>query len=102
MAPTRIQLSIWAMCAAAVAAGPAMAKRHQSHSHHHGKHVMATWHTQHGVAGGRHDEPPWTAARPVSGTGEACPGNGRSFECSVWPPPMYEDPDRKGSSSDGG
>ena len=44
---------------------------------------------------------PWSAgqARPVatpSGqAGGACPGIARSFECGTWPPPMYDDPDRK-------
>ena len=38
---------------------------------------------------------------PVS-RGNVCPGIARSFECSVWPPPFDEDPDRKMSGSDGG
>ena len=43
----------------------------------------------------------WSAgqARPVTrpyyGTGEVCPGMGRSFDCKIWPPPFDEDPDRK-------
>jgi hypothetical protein len=43
----------------------------------------------------------WSAgqARPVTrpyyGTGEVCPGMGRSFDCKIWPPPYDEDPDRK-------
>jgi hypothetical protein len=41
------------------------------------------------------------AARP-SYSGEVCPGNARSFDCKIWPPPMYDDPDRKISGSDGG
>jgi hypothetical protein len=50
---------------------------------------------------------PWSAgqARPVarspSQAGGVCPGNGRSFDCRVWPPPFDEDPDRKVSGSDG-
>ena len=40
--------------------------------------------------------------RPAASTGDVCPGNGRSFECATWPPPMYEDPDRKVGGSDGG
>jgi hypothetical protein len=51
---------------------------------------------------------PWFAGqarpgnRPSSQAGGACPGNGRSFECSTWPPAIYDDPDRKVPGSDGG
>jgi hypothetical protein len=51
---------------------------------------------------------PWSAGparpvtRPSSQAGGVCPGLGRSFDCRVWPPPMYDDPDRKVSGSDGG
>ena len=44
----------------------------------------------------------WPVARPSSPAGDVCPGNARSFECGTWPPPMYDDPDRKVSGSDGG
>jgi hypothetical protein len=45
----------------------------------------------------------WPVTRSSSQAGEVCPGIARSFECAgAWPPPMYDDPDRKGSSSDGG
>jgi hypothetical protein len=44
----------------------------------------------------------WPGNRPPSQAGGACPGNGRSFECSAWPPPIYDDPDRKVPGSDGG
>ena len=44
----------------------------------------------------------WPVARPSSQRGDVCPGNARSFECGTWPPPMYDDPDRKVSGSDGG
>jgi hypothetical protein len=39
---------------------------------------------------------------PSYNRGSVCPGIGRSFECSVWPPPIDEDPDRKTSGTDGG
>jgi hypothetical protein len=51
---------------------------------------------------------PWSAGqagpvtRPSSQAIDVCPGNARSFECKTWPPPMYDDPDRKVSGSDGG
>jgi hypothetical protein len=38
-------------------------------------------------------------ARP---TEDVCPGNRRSFDCKVWPPPFDQDPDRRISGSDGG
>jgi hypothetical protein len=34
--------------------------------------------------------------------GNVCPGNARAIDCSVWPPPYDDDPDRKATSSDGG
>jgi hypothetical protein len=36
------------------------------------------------------------------GGDDVCPGLARSFDCKIWPPPMYDDPDRKKSGSDGG
>jgi hypothetical protein len=40
--------------------------------------------------------------RPAGRAVPSCPGNGRSFECSTWPPPIDEDPDRKTGGTDGG
>lgn len=34
--------------------------------------------------------------------GDVCPGNARSFECKIWPPPIDQDPDRRVSGSDAG
>ena len=34
--------------------------------------------------------------------GNVCPGSARAIDCSVWPPPYDDDPDRKATSSDGG
>jgi len=51
---------------------------------------------------------PWSAGqarpvtRPSSQADGVCPGIARSFDCRTWPPPMYDDPDRKVSGSDGG
>jgi hypothetical protein len=45
----------------------------------------------------------WPVTRPSRQAGEVGPGIARSFECAgAWPPPMYDDPDRKVSGSDGG
>jgi hypothetical protein len=49
---------------------------------------------------------PWSAGRvrpvtrPPSQAAGVCPGIARSFECGTWPPPMYDDPDRKASGTD--
>ena len=48
---------------------------------------------------GLSDSWPAGQARPVAGpsnqAGEVCPGIARSFDCRTWPPPMYDDPDRR-------
>jgi hypothetical protein len=56
----------------------------------------------HGFSVPRSAGQPWPVTRPASQPGPVCPGNGRSFDCRVWPPPFDEDPDRKVSGSDGG
>jgi hypothetical protein len=43
-----------------------------------------------------------TMAPPPRRAGAVCPGSGRAIDCSVWPPPIDEDPDRRATSSDGG
>ncbi len=40
-------------------------------------------------------------AAPAS-RGNVCPGTARAIDCTVWPPPFDDDPDRKATSSDGG
>ena len=44
----------------------------------------------------------WPVTRPSSQAGAACPGNARSIDCRMWPPPFDVDPDRKVSGFDGG
>jgi hypothetical protein len=34
-------------------------------------------------------------ARPSFGGGDVCPGNARGLDCKIWPPPAFDDPDRK-------
>jgi len=41
-------------------------------------------------------------ALPSGRPGSVCPGNARAIDCTVWPPPFDDDPDRKATSSDGG
>jgi hypothetical protein len=43
----------------------------------------------------------WPVTRPSSQAGAACPGNARSIDCRIWPPPVDDDSDRKVSGSDG-
>lgn len=45
------------------------------------------------------EEGPATAPSYTLG-GAVCPGNARSFDCKIWPPPVNDDPDRRGG--DGG
>ncbi len=46
------------------------------------------------------------AVRPIApawnGSGDVCPGLARSFDCKIWPPPVYDDPDRKAAGGDAG
>ena len=63
----------------------APAEAETSSSRHIKKHKKFTDHWSAGQA--------WPAARPYSGS--VCPGMGRSFDCTIWPPPFDEDPDRK-------
>ena len=45
----------------------------------------------------------WPVTRPSSQGGGGCSrGIARGIDCETWPPPMYDDPDRKVSGSDGG
>ena len=68
--------------------------------------IVPGWNDPRRMSPNRYD--PWTAreVRPVapswSGGGSVCPGNARSFDCKVWPPPFDDDPDRKASGADAG
>jgi hypothetical protein len=66
----------------------------------HSKHAKKykQFHSSRGPNFGR---PSPMTALPRS-SGAACPGNARSFDCKIWPPPFDEDPDRKMSGTDGG
>jgi hypothetical protein len=87
-----------AMLAGAAAVTPVRSET--SHGKHFKKH-----HTVHMSRGSRDYRAPdraWAAVRPAGAVAGACPGGiGRSFECSRWPPPIDEDPDRVISGSAG-
>ncbi len=79
----------------AVATDGAAAGRPLRKHHHH--HRLAPRFSDSRAAG-------WVlpAAAPPGRGGDVCPGNARSFDCRIWPPPFDEDPDRKASGSDAG
>jgi len=90
-----LMIGTCALAASAVAASDVKASSRHIKKHHHGMNL---------VRGPSRDS--WAAgdvrsmAPPRAGT--ACPGNARAIDCTVWPPPIDEDPDRKATSSDGG
>jgi hypothetical protein len=103
MRPYAIRLLMLTIAATAMVVVPVVtATEGEASSRHLRKH-----HQRHhfGLNHGLHDS--WAsgqfrpAAQP-SYSGEVCPGNARAFDCKIWPPPMYDDPDRKISGSDGG
>src|SRR5579871_3053142 len=93
-----IRLLTLALCAAVVAAVPVIgASPSEAGSRHVRKpHRPARLGWNDSVA-------PVQRAAPQqwNGPGEVCPGNARAIDCKIWPPPIYDDPDRKQSGTDG-
>lgn len=83
-----------AACAAAVASVVTVPEADASGRH-------ARMHRHHRTNIGFNDPHAGAIATPVS-RGNVCPGNARAIDCTVWPPPINDDPDRKATSSDGG
>jgi hypothetical protein len=100
MSKFAIRLLTLAIYATALVLVPTVtpAKAETSSSRHLKKHKKKS----HGFSVPRSAGLAWPVSRPSSQTGAVCPGIARSFECGTWPPPMYDDPDRKVSGSDGG
>ena len=98
MSKSSIQLLTLAICATALVVVPTVtpAKAGTRSSRHIKKHRIRP------VFIGSPSVDQARPAGPVYQPGEACPGNRRAIDCKIWPPPMYEDPDRKTGSSDGG
>ena len=74
---------------------PALAQYHHLRGHSYGP--------AHGTTAFRayNQLPTKNAGRREFTLGSAvCPGGARSFDCKVWPPPAYDDPDRR--AGDGG
>ena len=101
MTKLAIRLLTLAISATALVLVPtvAPAKAETSSSRHIKKHKRQI---SHGMSVSRPAGQAWPVSRPSSQPAAVCPGNGRSFDCRVWPPPFDDDPDRKVSGSDGG
>jgi hypothetical protein len=101
---TRSAIRLLTLIVCAMVLGAVAAKAETSRGKHVKKHAMHVRHIGYGTDFGGHQtaDRAWPAARPLSQSGDVCPGIGRSFECRIWPPPIGEDPDRKASGSDGG
>jgi hypothetical protein len=98
MSKFAIRLLTLAICTTALVLVPTVTPaKAESSSRHIKKHKRS-----HGFSAPRAAGQPWPVTRPANPSGPVCPGNGRSFDCRVWPPPYDEDPDRKVSGSDGG
>jgi hypothetical protein len=98
MRKSAVRFMTLAICTVLVAPAVTPAKAGMSHSKHIKKHKM---HSNRGFGDFRPSDRAWTVARPQSAASVACPRMGRSFECTTWPPPIYEDPDRVISGSSG-
>ena len=102
MRPAAIRLLTLATCATAVAVIPvvsadqAEASSRNVRKHHQQTHLgwndplRRSWAAEQL----RPAAPSWSQA------GDICAGAARSFHCKMWPPPIDDDPDRKGT--DGG
>lgn len=97
-----IQFLTLALYTTALAVVPVVTSAKAETSSKHIKKHMQTRHMQRNLVQRRHAQEsfgfnyPGPAGPPNGG----CPGSGRSFECATWPPPMYDDPDRKAGGTD--
>lgn len=96
MSPHAIQRLILVVCATAAVIPVVKATEREASSRHIAKHHKLKNPGLNSWASG--DIRP--VARLSFGGGDVCPGNVRSFDCKIWPPPIYDDPDRR--NGDGG
>jgi hypothetical protein len=111
MRQSAIRLLTLAICAVALVAIPTVTpakvrasgiERIKKHKTVHRRQNVRSQNVRNNGFGNPHQaERAWPGARPPA-SGEVCPGNARSFECKIWPPPFDDDPDRKTSGTDGG
>ena len=95
----RLMLAVGAAAAMSVAAVTiADASGQHVRKHHRVSHHQRTYigFNDHRAPGG------FTPVAAPANRGSTCPGNARAIDCTVWPPPFEDDPDRKATSSDGG
>jgi hypothetical protein len=90
-----IAASVLAICALVAIPNVTPAEAGMHHNRHIKKHGVRPLAAFPSADQARH-------AQPLYQPSEVCPGNARAFECKIWPPPMYDDPDRRNPSSDGG
>jgi hypothetical protein len=85
-------------CVAVVTAAltvPAFAQYHHLRGHGYGPaHGTRTF------RGAYNQLPANNAGREFTLGSAVCPGSARSFDCKIWPPPAYDDPDRRGAMAD--
>lgn len=100
MGQSSIRLLTLAVCAMLAATTIAPVKAAAHNSRHIKKH--GTMRLNRGFGEYRRSDRAWPAAGRPNVAGSVCPGGiARSFECSRWPPPIDEDPDRVISGSSG-
>lgn len=100
----RTPMSIKILSAVAVVTAAFAVPAFAQQQHHH--HVRAA--SYHGPAyaafRGAYNRLPMNESYDLEGirAGPVCPGIARSIDCSIWPPPIDEDPDRKRGGGGGG
>jgi len=103
MSKSAIQLLTLSICATALVVAPVVTPASaKTSSHKHTKIHRGHIYQNLGLSYARSADRTWPDTISSSRPGEVCPGIARSFDCKIWPPPIYEDPDRKMSGSDGG
>jgi hypothetical protein len=96
VSPNTIRRLTLVVCATVWVIPVVKATEGEASSHHIGKHHKPKNPGLNSWASGEIQP----VARPSFGGGDFCPGSGRSIDCKIWPPPIYDDPDRR--NGDGG
>jgi hypothetical protein len=99
LSPYTIRRLILVVCATAVGVIPVVkATEGEASSRHIGKHHKL----KNPGLNSRASREIRPVARPSFGGGDVCPSNAHSgFECKIWPPPIYDDPDRRLGNGEG-
>ena len=100
MSKFAIRLLTLAMYATALVVVPlATPAEAETSSGRHTKKHKKQIHWSPGVSDPRSAGRAWPVTRPSS-QADVCPGNARGIDCKTWPPPMYDDPDRRNGGLD--